>query len=143
MYYTIASWGTPAYDLSVHLRYKVLRQPLGLEFSTYELAEEYKQFHLLCYSDASRLVGCLVLKPIDKETIKMRQVAVVKNMQKKGIGTFMVYHAEKSAQSMDYKKMILHARTEAIPFYEKLKYKKVGRSFLEIGIKHYQMMKEL
>ena len=39
--------------------------------------------------------------------------------------------------------MILHARDAAVPFYSKLGYAAEGKPYVEIGIKHLTMAKDL
>jgi predicted GNAT family N-acyltransferase len=51
--------------------------------------------------------------------------------------------AENLARDRGYKKITMHARKNAIGFYEKLGYKKVGKEFEEITIPHYVMEKQL
>lgn len=138
-----AEFGTPAHDETVRLRDDILRKPLGLEFTPEQLADEYKDIHLACYNARHELVGCMVLMFLDKDTIKMRQVAVREDCQGKGIGKFMVRESEQIAIKRGFKKMVLHARDTAVPFYLKLEYKKKGRPFTEVTIKHYKMEKDL
>lgn len=136
-------FATPEYDESVRLRYKILREPLGLDFSAEDLAAEYADIHLAAYDAHWILRGGLVLSPKSAETIKMRQVAVDDTIQKNGIGSALVLASEKLAQSLGYKIMELNARDTAIPFYERLNYLKIGDEFVEVNIPHYKMKKEL
>ncbi len=136
-------FGTPAYDEVLNLRDKILRKPLGLEFTTEEISEEYQQIHLACYNDAFNLLACLVLVIKDENTLKMRQVAVDESQQKKGIGQFLVKESEKWAIENGYIKMVLNARDTAVPFYKKMDYEKHGKQFIEVNIPHYAMRKNL
>lgn len=136
-------FATPAYDETVDLRNQILRVPLGLEFTVEQLAEECDQFHLACYDEGWGIVGCLVLNPLDKDTVKMRQVAVWEANQGQGIGKIMVVESETFSKEKGYINMVLNARDTAVPFYEKLGYKKVGKKFIEVGIDHFKMQKKL
>lgn len=143
MYTNEFPFATPEYDESIQLRHEVLREPLGISFEAADLAEEYNQIHLGCYNDSSKLLACLVLLIVDDKTLKMRQVAVDPLYQKKGLGSYLVEASERYALKHNYKTMTLHARDEAIPFYLRLGYKKEGRAFTEVGIKHYKMKKQM
>ena len=144
MYYILPiDFATPEFDETIRLRHKILREPLGMEYTAQQLAAEYDSFHLAAYDEQSRLVGCLVLLPVDELTMKMRQVAVQESQQRKGVGAEMVAASEVFARRKGCTQMILHARDVAIPFYLKLGYKKIGRAFTEVGIKHYKMVKSL
>ena len=136
-------FGTPLYDSSVQLRDIILRRPLNLEFTQEQLASEYDSFHFAYLTKDYDMLGCLVMKPIDPDTVKMRQVAVRETSQKMGIGTALVAYAEKWAADRGFRQIELHARDKAIPFYLRLNYKKLGRPFKEVGITHYKMVKKL
>jgi len=62
----LVDFGTPAYDETVRLRRDILRIPLGLEFYVKDLKLEYNQYHLAGYDQSGNLVGCLVLKPLQR-----------------------------------------------------------------------------
>ena len=143
MYSCIIEFGTPQYGELVALRDLVLRKPLGLEFKPGDLAEEYSSIHLGCYNDYNELLACLVLKPIDKEEVKMRQVAVFPNIQNQGAGTFLVHSSEVIAKAGGFSKMVLSARLPAVPFYERLEYNIDGDIYQEVGIDHLKMWKLL
>lgn len=136
-------FGTPEYDETIRLRYAVLREPLGLDFSTENLEEEYADIHLAAYDETSHLIACLVLSPQNDTQIKMRQVAVVPQHQKSGVGTALVKFSETWSLLAGYSEMIMHARETAVQFYEKLGYKKSGKRFEEVGVPHWFMKKEL
>lgn len=143
MYVIPIDFGTPAYDETVDLRDRILRQPLNLQFTPKQLEVEFKDIHLACYNENAQLLGCLVIMEIDETTIKMRQVAVDNKLQRSGVGTAMVNACEQYGKDNNYQKIVLSARDNAIPFYEKLGYKKIGKPFTEVTIKHYKMVKKL
>lgn len=143
MYCIIVDFGTPQYGELVSLRDIVLRKPLGLEFTTIDLSEEYTSIHLGCYNDENELLACLVLKPISDTEIKMRQVAVFPNIQRQGAGTFLVHSSEVVAKAEGYTKLVLSARLPAVPFYERLDYIIDGAIYQEVSIDHMKMWKKL
>ena len=119
--------GSPEYWATVALRDSVLRKPLGLQFSAEELRAEADSRHVACYR-GDRLVACLVLCPIEGGDVRMRQLAVVPEVQRQGIGTALVDYSEVLARRMGYRRMILHARETAVAFYEKLGYSETWRA---------------
>ncbi len=142
--YTIEiEFGTPAFDETLQLRDDILRKPLKLKFEVADIEQEYKQIHLACYTEGMNLRGCLVLHPQEKGTVKMRQVAVAEDSQGLGVGTFLVEQSEHLSKAHGFTKMVLNARDTAIPFYQNLGYKKVGKEFTEVGIPHFKMQKNL
>jgi predicted GNAT family N-acyltransferase len=51
--------------------------------------------------------------------------------------------AETVARDKGYKKVMMHARKNAMGFYEKLGYKATGNEFEEVTLPHYVMEKRL
>lgn len=138
----IVEFGSHLYKESIDLRDKVLRQPLGLQFSKEELAQENDSYHLV-YVEEGRVIGVIVLRPLSVTIFKMRQVAIAMDWQRKGIGQSLVRFSEDFACSKGIHKITLHARDTAVLFYLKLGYHKVGEPFTEVGIKHFKMEKEI
>ena len=133
---------SPEYQDEVALRASILRRPLGLSLDADQLTAEADSHHIGCYC-GEKLVGCLVLKPINDAQIQMRQVAVDEDMQGKGIGRMMMKHSEEFATKLGFQEMLLHARESAVPFYEGLGYTKIGDQFTEVTIPHWTMTKTL
>lgn len=136
-------FGTPEFDEAVRLRYEVLRKPLGLEYTPEQLAAEYDNIHLAAFDATGRLIGYLNLTPVDLEEVKMRQVAVHPDAQGAGVGKALVLASEVVAKRAGFKKISLHARETAVPFYQKLDYTVVGERFEEVTIPHFYMEKML
>ena len=135
--------GSPEYTETIALRDEVLRRPLGLEFSPELLGAEAADFHLACYSQDGDLLGCLILTPEDNATVRMRQVAINPALQRSGIGTALVHYSETFALQHGYTLMTMHAREQAVPFYERLGYVVYGDRFEEVTIPHWKMKKHL
>lgn len=136
-----ATFLSPLYHAAVALRYRVLREPLGLQYTQEQLEAEADQWHLVATDEQDQVVGVLLLQHEDDVSMKMRQVAVLPELQRQGIGRLLVDAAEQLATSRHYRKITLHARVGAIPFYESLGYIKTGDEFAEVGIPHYKMYK--
>jgi GNAT superfamily N-acetyltransferase len=132
----------PEYLLSLILRYKILRIPLGLTFSSADLAKDKDDVHIGAF-DGDILLASLILTDMGDGAVKMRQVAVDDSYQGKGIGRNLVKYADDYARDKGYKLVHCHARDTAKEFYLKQGYKVVGNEFTEVGIKHYYMEKAL
>jgi predicted GNAT family N-acyltransferase len=130
------------YKKSIILRDKILRAPLGLYYTDDYLEQDKNQIILAGYEEKI-IQGVLLLQIVNTSTVKMRQVAVKKNRQGKGVGTELVKYSENIAMDRDFKRMELHARDTAIHFYERLGYHCIGEEFEEIGIPHRKMFKNL
>lgn len=143
MYCCIIPFGTPAYDASIALRYKELREPLGLAFDIDQILAEWDSCHLGIYNHRDELMGSLVLYPQTNLDIKMRQVVVCGDLQGQGIGKRLLAFSEEYAIQHGYHKMVLHARESAVPFYLSAGYKVVSDRFEEVSIPHFAMEKSL
>jgi len=134
--------GTPEYDQMVALRNNLLRKPLGLGFDEEELMQE-KDHLLIAAFDEDEMLGCCMLCKATEDTLKLRQMAVLDNLQGKGIGASIMNFAENLARDKGYKKIMMHARDTAIGFYEKLGYKITSDEFIEVNVPHHVMEKIL
>ena len=126
----------------VNLRFEIMRKPLGLTFSPEELAKE-KDDILIGAFDEDEIMGCCILSDTKDGCVRLRQMAVQKNMQGKGIGESIIRFAENLARDKGFKALTMHARDTAIGFYEKYGYKVKGEQFIEINIPHHIMEKKL
>jgi N-acetylglutamate synthase-like GNAT family acetyltransferase len=73
----------------------------------------------------------------------MRFVAVAPERQSQGIGKMMTIEFEAEANRRGLKRVYLHARETAVPFYIKLGYEVFDEDFIEVGIPHKHMQKFL
>jgi len=138
----IIDHGTVEYQQMVKLRDEVLRKPLGLCFNPEELEEEKNNLLIAAYED-DHMLGCCMLVEEEPGTVRLRQMAVANPLQGKGIGRVMIQFAENLARDRGFKRITMHARKNALGFYEKMGYKKTGEEFQEITIPHYVMEKQL
>jgi predicted GNAT family N-acyltransferase len=138
----IIDHGTAEYHRMIKLRDEILRKPLGLTFSPDELEKEKNNLHIAAYED-DQMLGCCMLVEEEPDTVRLRQMAVMNDLQGKGIGRALMQFAENLARDRGYKKITMHARRNALGFYEKMGYRKIGKEFHEITIPHYVMEKEL
>lgn len=138
----IIDHGSAEYKQMLKLRDDILRKPLGLTFSKEELEKEKNNLLMAAYED-DQMLGCCMLVEEDPQTVRLRQMAVLNDLQGKGIGKALMNFAENLARDRGYKKITMHARKNAIGFYEKMGYKQVGGEFQEITIPHYVMEKRL
>lgn len=138
----IVDYGTEEYKQMLQLRDEVLRKPLGLHFSQEEIDKEKEHMHMAAYED-DQILGCCMLVKEGDDTVRLRQMAVVNDVQGKGIGRALMQFAENLARDRGYKRITMHARKNAIGFYERMGYRKKGDEFMEITIPHIVMEKEL
>ena len=138
----IIDHGSYEYRQMVKLRDDVLRKPLGLGFTPQELEEE-KDNMLIGAFEEDDILACCMLVEENPTTVRLRQMAVLNDLQGKGIGRALMTFAENIARDRGYKILSMHARKNATGFYEKMGYRVVGNEFTEVTIPHYLMEKRL
>jgi GNAT superfamily N-acetyltransferase len=138
----IIDHGSDEYRQMVKLRDDILRKPLGLSFTPEELESE-KENMLIAAFEEEDILGCCMLVEEKTDTVRLRQMAVLNDLQGKGIGRALMSFAENLARDRGYRIISMHARKNSVGFYEKMGYKVSGEEFIEITIPHYVMEKKL
>lgn len=142
-YFTKITFGSPAYDEALKLRYKLLREPLGMSYEIDDIVQETDQMHFGLYRlSTDTLLACASIIP-EGARWKMRQVAVSPEYQAKGYGRLLVLKLEQFAKASRAKEIYCHARMGVDNFYEKLQYHKIGEIFSEVTIPHIKMVKKI
>jgi ribosomal protein S18 acetylase RimI-like enzyme len=138
----IIDHGTKEYKQMVQLRNDILRKPLGLSFTADELEKEKEEILIGAFEE-EKMLGCCMLITMEPGTVRLRQMAVLNNLQGKGIGRALMQFAENIARDRGFRKITMHARKTAIGFYEKLGYAVNGEQFEEVSLPHFNMEKVL
>ncbi len=137
-------FGSSRYNELVELRYKILLEPLGLKFLDSFRPQEANYLHIGCIEQLDdKLVGGLILAPLDNEKIRLMQVAVDTVYRGEGVGRELVKYAEKRAKDAGFSQIIMHAMLSVVGFYEKMGYHSEGDAFNEQGITFLKMVKDL
>ncbi|MDU0077205.1 MULTISPECIES: GNAT family N-acetyltransferase [Bacillus] len=108
--------------------------------------EEIDQFedtseHIVIY-DGGQPVGAGRWRMKDGHG-KLERICVMKSHRSLGVGAIIMQALEKAAAAKGADSFLLHAQTQAVPFYEKQGYRVTsGEEFLDAGIPHLEMVKE-
>lgn len=138
----IIDYDSKEYQQMVKLRQEILRKPLGLDFDPKEIEDEKDNMFIGAFED-DKMLGCCMLVKEKTDTVRLRQMAVLNDLQGKGIGRALMNFAENLARDAGYKILSMHARKNAVGFYEKMGYNVASDEFTEITIPHYVMEKIL
>ncbi|MES5394822.1 GNAT family N-acetyltransferase [Bacillus amyloliquefaciens] len=109
--------------------------------------EEIDQFedtseHIVIY-DGGQPVGAGRCRLKDGHG-KLERICVMKSHRSLGVGVIIMRALEKAAAAKGADSFILHAQTQAVPFYEKQGYRVTSdEEFLDAGIPHLEMVKKL
>ena len=74
---------------------------------------------------------------------KVGRVAVIASRRRGGVGTAVMERLHEIAREQHLPKVWCHAQLTAVPFYERLGYVSSGPIFVEAGIDHVRMERDL
>lgn len=134
--------GTSGWADALVLRRAVLRTPLGLDFTTADIAAEAGDTLFAAYRDG-RLIGVVMLRPDGTDSVRLRQMAVARDMRGQHVGQHLLAAFEAHARALGAHHIGLAARRAAIGFYERQGYQVDGDEFIELTIPHRHMSKTL
>lgn len=108
-----------------------------------EIDEKETQCQHLTIYDNGRPLATGRIFPYGEKTAKFERVAVAQEQRGAGLGRFIMEEMERKAKEMGCEKAILGGQTVVIPFYEKLGYSAYGEEFMDAGIPHKMLKKEI
>lgn len=108
-----------------------------------EEIDEYEDeaIHFIGYKDG-KPVAASRLRWVD-DFGKLERICILKEFRGKSYGTDMIKAMEAIIAKEGYTKTKLNAQTRAVDFYRRLGYKVVSGEFLDAGIPHVTMTKQL
>ncbi|HRE75916.1 MAG TPA: GNAT family N-acetyltransferase [Flavobacteriales bacterium] len=125
------------------LRWQTLRAPWNQPRGTERDDKENECIHFLALENETPMGVCR-LQYNDATNAQVRFMGVAEAGRGKGIGKLLLLEAEKIAKESGHQKMILQARENAVPFYERCGYTITEKTFLLWEtIQHYLMEKKL
>ncbi len=123
-----------------------IRKKVFVEEQKVSIQEEFDKYEASC----EHILACIdniaiatARLRVVEDIAKLERICVLPLYRKEGIGKKLIYALEEIALKKELKKAKLHAQTKAQSFYEKLGYKANGNAFIEAGIEHILMIKEL
>lgn len=126
-----------------------IRKKVFVEEQGVELKDEFDQYdtldgqcdHVLAYHEGQP-VGTGRIRVIDGVG-KLERICILEPNRKLGIGKLIIAALEAIAVEQGLEKVKLHGQTHAEGFYKKLGYRTASGEFMEDGIPHFLMVKEL
>lgn len=102
---------------------------------------EDEAIHFVGYED-DKPIAASRLRWVN-EMGKLERICILKDHRRKSYGTKMIEAMEQEVLKKGYSQTKLHAQTQALEFYKRLDYKVVSDEFLDAGIPHVAMVKQL
>lgn len=124
------------------LRFRALREPFGMPRGSEEFPFEGESIHLVASTD-QHVVGCVLFHPDGAGGGRLFQMAVDPAFRGRKVGVALVRAMEARLAAEGLREIHIHARDEAVGFYERLGYEIFGEPFVEIDISHRMMRKTL
>jgi len=131
---------SPYYQQMLALRHQELRKPLGLDLYKQDLSSEPNYWHFGLVR-AHQLIACVMIVPVDKKMVILKQMAVCANEQGQGLGLALIGHLEGHLFNRNIETIELSARVSALGFYQKIGYQIQGSPYIDVGIEHQLMTK--
>ncbi len=131
------------FEIYFSLRYEVLRKPWHQPLGSERDADEETSVHAFI-TENTKAIAVARLQFVDGNTSQVRYMAVDSLQQGRGLGKLVLQFLEEKSLAAGRKKVVLHARENAVKFYERCGYAVKEKSHLLWGeIQHYLMEKEL
>jgi len=143
---TKVSWtenlNSKIYEDALNIRYKVFveEQNVPAEVETDEL--EDKSHHLVLYEN-HHAIGTARIYHRGNGVYKIQRVAILEKYRGQGAGIQVMKECELQIKKLHGTKITLGAQLQAFSFYEKLGYTAKGPEFMDAGIPHREMTKNL
>lgn len=132
------------WDRYYDLRYRVLRQPWGQDRGSERNEGDDVAEHFAIWRLGFPLAVARLDETDDKDVVQVRFVAVEPKEQGKGLGKAIMRKIEETAIQQNKNQILLHARENAVHFYESIGYIATKKSHLLFGeIQHFLMHKNL
>ncbi|MGZ3863757.1 MAG: GNAT family N-acetyltransferase [Bacteroidia bacterium] len=133
----------PDFEIYYDLRFNVLRKPWGHRKGSEIDETDPISIHAFIKVNGGA-IAVSRLHFVDENTGQIRYMGVHPNYQGKGVGRMVLTYLEKRCLENGRKTMILHARENAVKFYESCGYTVKESSYLLWGqIPHWLMEKQL
>lgn len=98
--------------------------------------------HFVVYDEDQQVAGAGRLREYEGYG-KVERICIDSNFRKKGVGRLLMTAIEEEGFKQGFKQFKLYAQTHAIPFYEGLGYQTHSEEFMDAGIPHVVMKKEI
>lgn len=127
--------------LAMQIRFAVFvdeqKVPAELEIDEHEAAA----IHFIGY-DNDEPVGASRIRFVD-DYGKLERICILENHRGKHYGKQIIQAMENEIKRQNYNQAKLNAQTHAENFYHKLGYKTISEPFMDAGIPHIEMIKQL
>jgi predicted GNAT family N-acyltransferase len=131
-------------DAAMEIRKKVFQEEQGIDQSLDFDGKDEHSDHFVAYKEKTAIgTGRLRYSFDGRKIAKVERMAVLKEFRGKGVGRQMIEAMHDYLKSKDVSDIKLDAQEGVKGFYEKMGYEQNGEVFVEVGLPHVQMVKQL
>jgi len=124
------------------LRWKILRAPFNQPRITEQDDLENDDFPIMVCEVDGIPIGIGRAHFISEDEAQIRSISVEEEWSGKGIGSIIIKELEKIVVAKGAKRIIIHARDNAVEFYKKNGYQIVERSYTLFGVITHSLMEK-
>jgi ElaA protein len=128
-------------DTVLGIRRIVFIEEQGISFEDEVDGKDPQAIHLLAMAEGKPVGTARLL--LSGEVGKIGRVAVLKEARGKGVGQALIRFAVEELRRRGAARAMLGAQSYAVGFYESLGFSAFGPEFLDAGIPHREMVREL
>ncbi|MDT0123092.1 GNAT family N-acetyltransferase [Paenibacillus sp. RRE4] len=129
-----------AFQIREEVFVKEQNVPLEDEFDDYDHLDGQCEHILVYFNELPAGTGRIIIRD---GVGKLDRICILKPYRRYGLGKLIVTSLEEIAENKGISKVKLHGQTHAEAFYHKLGYQTTSDVFMEDGIPHYLMVKDL
>ena len=137
----IIDYASQEYRQMLDLRNHILRAPLGLSLTEEDIEQDKNNILIGAFEDEKMLGCCMLVR--EGDLLLLRQMAVLNDLQGKGIGRALLHFAEAITRDIGYRELNMYARKRVSGFYIRMGYTQIGEEFIKVTIPHVMMKKRL
>jgi predicted GNAT family N-acyltransferase len=123
------------------LRERIFCGEQGVSFEADQDGRDPEATHIVAVDDGLVIGTCRLL--FRGPVARLGRLAVERDRRGDGIGAELLAEADRIASEAGSESIALHAQTYALPLYERAGYTTYGPTFVEEGIEHVAMEKQL
>ena len=108
-----------------------------------ELDEQDKEALHMVVKDGDRVIGTARVLFLPTGLAKLERMAILQPFRRRGIGSRIISFLTEELRNRQVEQLVLHAQYAVVAFYKSCGFEETGPPFLEVGIKHIKMQRQI
>jgi predicted GNAT family N-acyltransferase len=128
-------------DAALALRERVFVREQGVPLSEEIDGFDESATHLVVVVDDTVVGTCRLV--LDGDTVRLSRMVVAADQRRRGIGAALLAESARLAHEWGARRIVLNAQVRAVGVYEAAGYSEYGEHFMDAGIEHVAMAREV